>query len=66
MPDTVLFQELRDEPCAHEGKPCSPVVGDCLCVCLDCVTRRMALDPGYETEAEFWARQPNIPDDYRY
>jgi hypothetical protein len=27
-------------PCAHAGRRCSPVVGDCLCECADCARRR--------------------------
>jgi hypothetical protein len=26
--------------CDHQGKPCSPVPGDCLCSCLACSVRR--------------------------
>lgn len=28
------------KPCAHEGKRCSPVAGDCLCECANCTDRR--------------------------
>jgi hypothetical protein len=49
MNEPYMDEPFMPEPyggiyCDHDGKPCSPAVGDCLCPCYECWVRRTEHD----------------------